>query len=438
VSPSRPAESVGVVGLGYVGLPLALAFAEAGLRVVGVEKDPQKLAALDICDSYVESVPGERLQAVVSSGKLHFTEDYTAITEVEAVLICLPTPLNDHREPDLSILTAGARGVARNLRAGALVMLESTTYPGTTRDVLRPILEQENSEDDTLQGTTRQVGTDFNLAFAPERIDPGNRRYTIHNIPKIVGGITPRCTQRATELYGAIIEEVHPVSSPEIAEMAKLLENIFRGVNIALVNELAVLCERMGVDIWEVIEAAKTKPFGFMPFYPGPGLGGHCIPIDPFYLSWRARAFDMTTEFIELAGRVNVNMPYHAVGKIASALNANKLPVNGSRVLLLGMSYKPNIGDARESPSLTILQLLRQAGAEVVYHDPYISHLPDRKLSSVELTTYEIRRADCVVIATDHDTVDLQTVVEFASLVVDLRNAVRRRLGRMPGNVEVL
>ena len=438
MSASRPAESVGVVGLGYVGLPLAVAFAEAGLHVVGVEKDPQKLVALDTCDSYVEDVPGERLQALVSSGKLRFTDDYTAITQVEAVVICLPTPLNEHREPDLSILAAGARGVARNLRDGALVVLESTTYPGTTREVLLPILEQKNSEDDTSQGATRPVGKAFHLAFAPERIDPGNRRYTIHNIPKIVGGITPRCTQRAAELYGSIVEEVHPVSSPEIAEMAKLLENIFRGVNIALVNELAVLCDRMGVDVWEVIEAAKTKPFGFMSFYPGPGLGGHCIPIDPFYLSWRARAFDMTTEFIELAGKVNVNMPYHAVGKIASALNANKQPVNGSRVLLLGMSYKPNIGDVRESPSLTILQLLRRAGAEVVYHDPYISHLPDRKLSSVELTTYEIRRADCIVIGTDHDTVDLQTVVEFASLVVDLRNAVRRRLGRLPGNVEVL
>ena len=427
-----------MVGIGYVGLPLAVAFAEAGLRVVGIEKDPERLAALDTYDSYVEDVPSERLQLLVASGKLRFTEDYRALKEAEAVVICLPTPLDEHREPNLSMLISGARDVARNLRSGALVALESTTYPGTTREVLLPIIEEELKNDDALRGDANQVGRDFYLAFAPERIDPGNRRYTIHNIPKIVGGITPGCTQRATELYGTIIEEVHPVSSPESAEMAKLLENIFRGVNIALVNELALLCDRMDVDVWEVIEAAKTKPFGFMPFYPGPGLGGHCIPIDPFYLSWRARAFDMTTEFIELAGRVNVNMPYHAVGRIASALNANKKPVNGSRVLLLGMSYKPNIGDLRESPSLTILQLLRQNGAEVVYHDPYIPHIPDRKLTSVELSTYEIRRADCVVIGTDHDAVDLQTVVEFASLVVDLRNAVRRRLGKLPGNVEVL
>ena len=431
---------ISVVGLGYVGLPLAVAFAEAGLRVVGIEKDPQKRAALDTYDSYVEDVPTERLRPLVDSGKLQFTEDYTALKEVEAVVICLPTPLNEHREPDLSMLSSGARDVARNLRAGALVALESTTYPGTTRDVLLPIIEEglKLKNGNASRGDTYQVGRDFYLAFAPERIDPGNRRYTINNIPKIVGGITPECTQRAAGLYGAIIEEVHSVSSPESAEMAKLLENIFRGVNIALVNELAILCDRMDVDVWEVIEAAKTKPFGFMPFYPGPGLGGHCIPIDPFYLSWRARAFNMTTEFIELAGRVNVNMPYHAVGRIASALNSNKQPVNGSRVLLLGMSYKPNIGDLRESPSLTILKLLRQAGAEVVYHDPYIPYLPDRKLSSVELSTYEIRRADCVVICTDHDTVDLQSVVECASLVVDLRNAVRRRLGRLPGNVEVL
>jgi UDP-N-acetyl-D-glucosamine dehydrogenase len=432
------AQEIGVVGLGYVGLPLAVAFAEAGLRVVGIEKDPQKLAALDTYDSYVEDVPSERLQLLVASGKLRFTEDYRALKEVEAVVICLPTPLDEHREPNLSILISGARDVARNLRAGALVVLESTTYPGTTREVLLPIIEEELKNGNCLQGDAHQVGRDFYLAFSPERIDPGNRRYTIHNIPKIVGGITQGCTQRAVDLYGNVMEEVHPVSSPESAEMAKLLENIFRGVNIALVNELAILCDRMDVDVWEVIEAAKTKPFGFMPFYPGPGLGGHCIPIDPFYLSWRARAFNMTTEFIELAGQVNVNMPEHAVGRIASALNANKQPVNGSRVLLLGMSYKPNIGDVRESPSLTILQLLRQAGAEVVYHDPYISHLPDMKLSSVELSTYEIRRADCIVICTDHDTVDLQTVVEFASLVVDLRNAVRRRLGRLPGNVEVL
>jgi UDP-N-acetyl-D-glucosamine dehydrogenase len=427
-----------VVGLGYVGLPLAVAFAEAGHRVVGIEKDPSKLATLDAYDSYVEDVPAERLQPLVAAGLLRFTAEYKSLEEVEAVVICLPTPLNEHREPDLSMLISGAKDVARNLCAGALVALESTTYPGTTREVLLPIIEEELKKGGAPHGDGHRVGSDFYLAFAPERIDPGNRRYTIHNIPKIVGGITPECTARAAQLYGTVIEEIHPVSSPESAEMSKLLENIFRGVNIALVNELAILCDRMGLDVWEVIEAAKTKPFGFMPFYPGPGLGGHCIPIDPFYLSWRARAFDMTTEFIELAGRVNVNMPYHAVGKIASALNANKKPVNGSRVLLLGMSYKQNIGDVRESPCLTILQLLRQNGAEVVYHDPYVPHLSESKLASVDLTAHELRRADCVVIGIDHHAVDLQTVVEVAPLIVDLRNAVRRRLGRLPSNVEVL
>ena len=438
MSASRRAERVGVVGLGYVGLPLAVAFAEAGYSVIGIEIDAEKIAALSARDSYVEDVPAERLEPLLSSGGLQFTEDYMALKEVGTIVICLPTPLDEHRAPDLSVLIAGARGIARNLRDGALVVLESTTYPGTTREILLPVLEQKNPEDGTLQEVTRRVGRDFYLAFSPERIDPGNQRYTVDRIPKVVGGITSECARRAESLYSTITEEVHPVSSPESAEMAKLLENIFRGVNIALVNELAVLCDRMGVDVWEVIEAAKTKPFGFMPFYPGPGLGGHCIPIDPFYLSWRARSFDMTTEFIELAGRVNVNMPYYAVGRVASALNANKQPVNGSRVLLLGMSYKPNVGDLRESPSLTILELLREVGAEVVYHDPYIPHLPDRELSSVELTAYEIRRANCVVIGTDHDAVDLQTVVDSASLVVDLRNAVRKRLGRLPGNVEVL
>ena len=436
MSSSQGVKKVGVVGLGYVGLPLAMAFAEVGVDVVGVEADGEKVAALSSRDPYVEDIPLENLRRLVSSGRLRITEDYAALAEVEAVVICLPTPLDEHREPDLSILISGAQNVARNLRDGALVVLESTTYPGTTREVLLPIFEQ-NPGDHTPKDGPR-VGRDFYLAFSPERVDPGNERYTVRNIPKVVGGITPECATRATQLYSTITEEVYPVSKPESAEMSKLLENIFRGVNIALVNELAMLCDRMGIDVWEVIDAAKTKPFGFMPFYPGPGLGGHCIPIDPFYLSWRARSFDTTTEFIELAGKVNANMPYYAVSRIASALNTNKQPVNGSRILLLGMSYKPNVADLRGSPSLAILKLLREAGAEVVYHDPHVPHLPDLKLSSVELGHQEIQKADCVVIVTDHDAVEIESKLDEASKVIDLRNAFRRRSGELPDNVEVL
>jgi UDP-N-acetyl-D-glucosamine dehydrogenase len=323
----RDVDTVGIVGLGYVGLPLAVAFVEAGISVVGVDTDPKKIAALEAHDSYVEDVPADHLKPLLSSGRLNITQNYEALKEVGAVMICLPTPLDEHREPDLSIVVAGARSVARNLSPGALVVLESTTYPGTTREVLLPIFEQGGRRRGIVfEGGKLQVGEDFYLAFSPERIDPGNKRFTLKNTPKVVGGVTAECTRRAAKLYGNVVEEVHEVSSPESAEMSKLLENIFRGVNIALVNELALLCHRMGVDVWEVIEAAKTKPFGFMPFYPGPGLGGHCIPIDPFYFSWRARAFDMSAEFIELAGRVNINMPYHAVSRIAGALNANRKP----------------------------------------------------------------------------------------------------------------
>ena len=433
---SQGVKRVGVVGLGYVGLPLAMAFAEAGLHVVGIETDSEKVTALNSRDPYVEEVSSENLRHLVSSGMLRITEDYAALAEVEAVVICLPTPLDEHREPDLSILISGAQNIARNLRDGALVVLESTTYPGTTREVLLPVFEQNQDEDALRDG--HRVGKDFYLAFSPERIDPGNERYTVRNIPKVVGGITPECAARAARLYSTITEEVYPVSRPESAEMSKLLENIFRAVNIALVNELAVLCDRMGVDVWEVIDAAKTKPFGFMPFYPGPGLGGHCIPIDPFYLSWRARAFDTTTEFIELAGKVNANMPYYAVSRVASALNSNKQSVNGSRILLLGISYKPNVADLRGSPALTILKLLRKAGAEVVYHDPHVPYLPDLKLSSVELSPQEIQKADCVVIVTDHDAVEIEGTLYEATKVIDLRNAFRRKAGNLPDNVEVL
>ena len=427
--PGRPVKRIGVVGLGYIGLPLAVAFAEASLEVTGIETDPGKVATLRAGGSYITDVPDKRVKGLISSGQLCLAEDYSILREVEAVVICLPTPLDENREPELSVLVEGVRAVARYMRPGALVVLESTTYPGTTREVLLPILEQDK----------RLVGKDFYLAFSPERIDPGSERYTVENTPRIIGGITPECTRRAKALYGAVTQEVFEVSTPEAAELTKLLENIFRGVNIALINEFAILCHRMNVDVWEIIEAAKTKPFGFMPFYPGPGLGGHCIPVDPFYLTWRARAFDMTTEFIELSGRINVNMPYYAVSRITEALNSARKPVNGSQVLLLGMSYKPNVEDLRESPSLKILELLHGSGAEVVYHDPHVPYLPGWGLASIELTPEAIEQADCVVIVTDHDAVNLRRVVDSASRVVDLRNAVRRRLGgALPDHVDVL
>ena len=426
-------ERVGIVGLGYVGLPLAVAFCEAGLSVVGVDQDPKKTAEINSGSSYVEDVASERLQTHVATGKLRAATDFGALINADAVLICLPTPLDEHRSPDLSAVVAGIEAVAEHLKPGALVVLESTTYPGTTREVLLPILERGG----------RQVGKDFFLAFSPERIDPGNPDHDIENVPKVVGGVTPECARRAEALYGRVVREVHLVASPESAEMSKLLENVFRGVNIALVNELSILCDRMGIDVWEVIDAAGTKPFGFMPFYPGPGLGGHCIPIDPSYLSWRARSFDTTTEFIELAGRINVNMPYYAADRVVRALNDEGKAVKGSRILLLGVSYKPDVGDLRESPSLKLLELLLRASADVAYHDPHVAYLPEWKLSSVGLDEEELRGTDCVIIATDHAAVDLRPVVSYAPKILDLRNAVRRRLGgcfkeSLPPNVDVL
>lgn len=425
---TRYAENVGVVGLGYVGLPLALAFAEAGHRVVGVDTDRAKVEALGRGETHAEGVAAESLRGLLSARKLRFAEDFGALEDAEAIFICLPTPLDVNREPDLSLLIAGAEAVSRNLRPGALVVLESTTYPGTTREVILPILGKGN----------RRVGEDFFLAFSPERVDLGNENYDTRNIPRILGGVTEECTRKAKRLYGSVVREVHTVSVPESAEMAKLLENVFRSVNIALINEVAILCHRMGIDVWEVVAAAATKPFGFMPFYPGPGLGGHCIPVDPFYLSWRARAFDMNAEFVELAGRINVGMPYYVFGRVVAALNDRKKAINGSRVLLLGVSYKPNVGDVRESPSLKILELLEESGARVLYHDPHVPHLPNLDASSVELTEDELKRADCVLIATDHNSLDLRRVVSFAPKILDLRDAVRRRFGVLPDNVEVL
>jgi len=431
--PGTRETTVGIIGLGYVGLPLATAFAEAGLHVVGFDLSSDKVEAINAGTSYIEDVPDDKLGSLVRSGRLEATLDPTRLADCGALLICVPTPLGEYREPDLSYVTSATETTLANLAPGTLVVLESTTWPGTTREVLAPMFEAAG----------HTIGEDAFLAFSPERVDPGNTRWGIKETPKVVGGMTPACSERAQALYGLICDTVHPVSTPESAEMSKIIENTFRAVNIALVNELAILADRMGIDIWEAIEASSTKPFGFMPFWPGPGLGGHCIPIDPFYLAWRARAFDMDSEFVELAGRVNVNMPYYAVSRVARSLNSRGKAVRDARVLLLGMAYKADVGDLRESPSLKLLELLRAEGADVTYHDPHVATLSEEGLSSVALTTERLTEADCVVIVTAHTAVDVALVVEHADLVVHLRNAVRQRLGtdssgRVPPNVDVL
>jgi UDP-N-acetyl-D-glucosamine dehydrogenase len=404
-----------IVGAGYVGLPLAQTFAEAGQRVVLLDVDPDKVAAIGRGESYIEDVPSEALRPLVESGAITATSDYDAARETDAIVIALPTPLSANREPDLEIVIAATRMLAKRLRAGHLVILESTTYPGTTREELLPILESSGL----------RVGEDFHLAFSPERVDPGRTDWTTKTTPKIVGGVTSACTDRAVELYSRALDTIVPVSSPEAAELTKLLENIFRSVNIALVNELAQLCDRMGIDVWEVVEAAATKPFGFMSFQPGPGLGGHCLPVDPFYLSWKARQYDFYTEFIELAGKINENMPYWCVGKIARALNSQRKAVNGSHVHLLGVAYKANVADLRESPALKIIELLQSRGATVTYHDPHVPRLEEHGLESVPLDG-AVAAADCVAIVTAHGGIDYDRLIEHAKLVVDFRNATGR------------
>ena len=405
--------SVGVIGLGYVGLPLAVAFAEAGEQVVGVDADPRKVALTTSGESYIEDISSERLQAVLP--KIEATSHYQPLARADAVLICVPTPLTPNREPDLSALVSAATGLGQVLQRGQLVVLESTTYPGTTRERLVPLLEQESD---------LRVGMDVNVAFSPERVDPGRTDFTMRTTPKVIGGMTPRCADRATELYGLICDRIVQVSTPEAAEMTKLLENIFRSVNIALVNELAILCERMGIDIWEVVDAAATKPYGFMRFDPGPGMGGHCLPVDPFYLTWRAREFHMSTEFIELAGKINQQMPSHCVELIERALNDAAKPVRGSRIAILGVSYKAGVGDLRESPALRIMEVLAKAGAELSYHDPYVPSLPELGLESVPVET-AIGGADAGVLVTAHPGVDYTAVVAQAELLVDLRGTTR-------------
>jgi UDP-N-acetyl-D-glucosamine dehydrogenase len=404
--------TVGIVGLGYVGLPLAVAFAQEGCEVVAVDVDARKVQAIEAGESYIEDVPSAQLAQVRE--RIHASTRYARLTEADAVLVCVPTPLTRNREPDLGPLLDAARGLAVVLRAGQLVVLESTTYPGTTRERMLPILEESGLA----------AGKDFHLAFSPERVDPGRTDFTLRTVPKVVGGLTPACAERARELYGLVCDRVVPVSSPEAAELTKLLENIFRSVNIALVNELAMLTDRMGIDIWEVVDAASTKPYGFMRFEPGPGMGGHCMPVDPFYLSWRAREFDMTTEFIELAGKVNQQMPYHCVAKAQRALNERGMSVKGARIAVVGVSYKPGVGDTRESPALKIIALLRALGAELVYHDPHVPELPEFGLHSAPLEE-ALRDADLALIVTAHPTVDHGLAAERARVVVDLRGVTR-------------
>jgi UDP-N-acetyl-D-glucosamine dehydrogenase len=406
---------IAIVGAGYVGLPLARCFAEAGVGVVLVDTDEERVAAINRGETYVEDVPSEALRPLVEAGTLAATTDYDVARETDSVVIALPTPLSVNREPDLSIVLGAVGELSGRLRKGHLIVLESTTYPGTTREEVLPLLEAGGLK----------VGADFFLAFSPERIDPGREDWTIKTTPKVVGGITAACTERACDLYGRAIDNVFSVSSPEAAEFTKLLENIFRSVNIALVNELAQLCDRMRVDIWEVVEAAATKPFGFMSFKPGPGLGGHCLPVDPFYLSWKAREFDFYTEFIELAGKVNENMPYFCMEKITRALNSHEKAVNGSRVHLVGVAYKADVGDLRESPALKLIELLRDEGAQVSYHDPHIPELPEHGLVSQELDG-SLPKADCVAIVTAHSGIDYDRLADQAQLVVDFRNATGR------------
>jgi len=419
---------VGVIGLGYVGLPLVLRFWEEGFSVLGFDTDREKVERLNRGESYIKHIPSSRVAEMVAKegARQHFgaTDDMGRLSEPDVLLICVPTPLTPSREPDLKYIENTTRDIAAALRPGQLVSLESTTYPGTTEEVLLPILSKKLT-----------VGQDFYLVFSPEREDPGNPTYHVKNIPKVVGGITPACLEHGVALYGRVMDQVVPVSSTQAAEMSKLLENIYRSVNIALINELKVLCLRMGLDVFEVIEASKTKPFGFQAFYPGPGLGGHCIPIDPFYLTWKARQYDLSTRFIELAGEVNSNMPYFVVQRVAEALNEHGKPLKGSKILVLGIAYKKDVDDNRESPGVKILDILMQKGAEVRYNDPYIPHCagmrhyPHIDMPSMPLSEEVLQEADCVLLTADHSAYDYAWIASQARLIVDTRNAFKGTAG---------
>ena len=410
------AATVGVLGMGYVGLPLSVAFAEAGFATVGFDTKIDTVAALQRGESHIDDVQSERVGSLRVAEKFRATSDFSDLARCDVAIICVPTPLTANRDPDLSMVRAAVSAVAASLRAGQLVVLESTTYPGTTDEVVRPILEANGLV----------AGRDFFLAFSPERIDPGNEKYPFERVPKVVGGHTPACCRAAQTLYGLVVDETVPVSSTRAAELTKLLENIFRSVNIALVNEMALLCDRMQIDIWEVIDAAATKPYGFTKFNPGPGLGGHCIPIDPFYLAWKARQYDFQTNFIELAGDVNRAMPHFVIEKITRALNDERKSVRGARIAILGMSYKPNVGDCRESPSLRVSELLLEMGAEISYHDPHVAsaRIGERTFTSQSLDEI-VANSDCVVLLTDHRDYDFDKIASQAHLIVDTRNAFK-------------
>jgi UDP-N-acetyl-D-glucosamine dehydrogenase len=413
---------VGIIGLGYVGLPLAVEFARAGFSVTGIDVSRAKTQRVSAGDSYVGDVPTSVLKPLVEEGKLRATSDFAAVLELDTINICVPTPLRKTKDPDMSYIVSACQEIARYIHAGLLVILESTTYPGTTDELVLPMLTKSGL----------QVGQDFFLCFSPERVDPGNPRFQTVNIPKVVGGVTPACTEIGRLLYSQALEHVVPVSSTQVAEMVKLLENTFRMINIGLANEIALMCDRMGINVWEVIDAAATKPFGFMPFYPGPGLGGHCIPIDPFYLSWKTKQAGIEARFIELAGYINGQMPHFVLSKVQNALNESAKPLKGSRVHLMGVAYKRDIDDVRESPALDLLLLLRQRGAEVSYTDPYV---PTLRLDGIDLTAVPqaaAAAADCVVIVTDHAAFDYAALVKQARLIVDTRNALK---GFHSGNI---
>ena len=425
---------VGVIGLGYVGLPLAVAFAEAGFRTVGIDVDEARVKSVVRGESYIADVPSTTLAALVArdetkEARLSAVADYGALEEADVAIVCVSTPLSKTKDPDLSHVVAATEEISSRLRPGMLVVLESTAYPGTTEEIILPRLQSANGRD-------LVPGRDFFLAFSPERIDPGRTDWTVRNTPKVIGGVTEQCLEVAKKLYEAAVQKVVPVSSPKVAEMAKLLENTFRATNVALVNEIAIICSRLGVDVWEVIDAAKTKPFGFMPFYPGPGLGGHCIPVDPQFLAWKLRTLNYNARFIQLAEEINLGMPAYVVGKVTDALNDSGKPVKGSRVLVVGVAYKADVGDIRDSPALDVIDLLREKGATVSYHDPHVPRLDldGRSMESVRLAKEELEGADCVVITTAHSSYDWQWVVRNSRLIVDTRGATRK-VEASPGRV---
>ncbi|MGH7681249.1 MAG: nucleotide sugar dehydrogenase [Candidatus Eiseniibacteriota bacterium] len=419
---SKKQARFGVIGLGYVGLPLATEFAKAGFRVTGFEIDAKRAATLNAGRSYIQDVPTREVRDLVQTGRFHATLDFDELRTMDAIDICVPTPLRKTKDPDVSYIISAVQEIAPRLRPGQLIVLESTTYPGTTDELVRPILEERGMK----------VGKDFFLAFSPERIDPGNPTFHTRNIPKVVGGTTPDCIRAVSALYSTVFEEVVPVTSTQVAETVKLLENTYRSVNIGLVNEIALMCDKLNIDVWEVIDAAATKPFGFMKFYPGPGLGGHCIPVDPFYLSWKARQSGFEARFIELAGQVNGSMPFHVSSLVAEALNSKRLSMRGARVLLLGVAYKADIDDVRESPSLDLIEIMEKAGVKVSYCDPYVPSIVhnDKKMKAAPFRASTLRAADCVVIATAHKKFDYGLIARHARTIVDCRNALKGRRTR--------